>query len=366
MDFAFTEEQREIAELAKTILRDHCTPTILARLEGEGAAVHRGLWRALADAGLLAVALPERWQGMGGGLTELCLLLEQVGQNVAPIPARETLALGAAPIAEFGSDAQKAEHLVPVAAGIRFLTAALAETCTPIAATARGEHFVLTGELDSVPALPLVHTVLVPAVGVDGSTTFFLVPTEAPGASIVEQRATDGRSIGRLVLADVELEAEAVLGEVGEGEHIRGWLKARALVTAAAVTLGIVHRALRITAKYTTEREQFGRAIGTFQAVTQRAADAYIDVESLRLVLWRTVWLLDHDQPADRDVLVTAHWAAEAGHRVTFAAQHLHGGIGFDRDYPLYRYFLWAKQLEFSMGGASSHLAALGAAIAAE
>jgi alkylation response protein AidB-like acyl-CoA dehydrogenase len=131
-----------------------------------------------------------------------------------------------------------------------------------------------------------------------------------------------------------------------------------------ALALGIARRALILTAKYATERHQFGRPIGTFQAVAQRAGDAYVDVESIRLTLFRAVWLLDHGRDAAHEIAVAKIVAAEAGHRVVCAAQHIHGGIGFDRDYPLYRYFLASKQNEFSFGAASAHTARLGRMIA--
>ena len=108
-----------------------------------------------------------------------------------------------------------------------------------------------------------------------------------------------------------------------------------------------------MTAEYTKTREQFDRPIATFQAVGQRAADAYIDTEGVRLTAWQAIWRLSEDLPATTEVAVAKFWAAEGGQRVVHAAQHLHGGMGVDRDYPLHRYFLWAKWLELSLGGAT-------------
>ena len=121
-----------------------------------------------------------------------------------------------------------------------------------------------------------------------------------------------------------------------------------------------------MTAEYTKTREQFDRPIATFQAVGQRAADAYIDTEAIRLTAWQAIWRLSEGLPATAEVAVAKFWAAEGGQRVVHAAQHLHGGMGVDRDYPLHRYFLWAKQLELTLGGATPQLLKLGAILAAE
>jgi alkylation response protein AidB-like acyl-CoA dehydrogenase len=131
-----------------------------------------------------------------------------------------------------------------------------------------------------------------------------------------------------------------------------------------ALELGVTARALRMTAEYTTGRQQFDRPIATFQAVAQRAADAYIDVESIRLTTWQAAWQLSEGREAASAVALAKWAAADAGHRVVYAAQHLHGGIGFDKDYPLYRYYLWSKQLELSLGAASHQLVRLGEELA--
>ncbi len=143
-------------------------------------------------------------------------------------------------------------------------------------------------------------------------------------------------------------------------------MTARGRLALCALSLGAAGRALRLTAKYVAERKQFGRAIGSFQAVGQRAADAYVDVEIMRLSLWRAVWLVAEGRDAEREIAVAKYLAAEAGHRVVCAAQHLHGGMGFDRDYPLYRLFLQEKQSELTLGSASAELSRLGALLAQE
>jgi alkylation response protein AidB-like acyl-CoA dehydrogenase len=120
-----------------------------------------------------------------------------------------------------------------------------------------------------------------------------------------------------------------------------------------------------MTAEYTTGRKQFNKPLATFQAVAQRAADAFIWVEGMRWTAWQAAWRLSTGESAAADVAVAKYWAGEGGHFTTYAAQHLHGGIGLDVDYPVHRYFLWAKQIDLSLGSSVQHLARLGAEMAA-
>jgi len=168
----------------------------------------------------------------------------------------------------------------------------------------------------------------------------------------------------RVTLSAAAVSDDDVVGDPGRGAAVIEWLVPRALVGLCALQAGVVEQALHLTAEYTKKREQFGRPIGSFQAVAQRAADMYIDTEAVRLTMWHAAWRLAHGLPAAEEVAVAKFWAADAGQRVVCAAQHLHGGIGVDVDYPLHRYFLWAKEIELTLGGAQVQLVRLGTAMA--
>ena len=148
------------------------------------------------------------------------------------------------------------------------------------------------------------------------------------------------------------------------------WLVSRATVGVCAVQAGVLERALELTAEHARSREQFGRPIGSFQAVAQRLADAYIDVEAVGLTLWQAAWLLAEGRPGDPEVDAAVasakFWAADAGHRVAHTAVHVHGGLGIDTSYPLHRYFVAAKRAEFTLGGATAQLRRLGDILARE
>ncbi len=367
MDFAYTVDQEELRGLARRVLGDHATPERLARVEATDDRVDHELWRALAGAGLLGVCVPEEEGGSGLGLVELCLLLEEVGRAVAPVPVFPTLALGALPIAALGTPEQRRRYLPGVAAGDVVLTGALHEPRNPdpLAPATRAERAAGGWRLDGVklgvPAAAASAAIVVPAL-TDAGPRLFLVQPDAPGVHLEREEATT-REIQFLVALDgVAVPEESALG----GADALPWLVARATVGLCAMQLGVTEQALRMTAEYTSQREQFGRPLSAFQAVSQRAADAYVDVEGIRLTLLSAMWRLAQGEDAADAVAIAKFWAAEGGQRVAHTAQHLHGGVGVDVSYPLHRYFLWAKQNELSLGGATHHLLRLASRIAGE
>jgi 3-oxocholest-4-en-26-oyl-CoA dehydrogenase beta subunit len=364
MDFTFTEEQETIAKLAHQLFEHRATPERLTELEAGDQRYDAALWRELAGADLLGISLPESVGGSGHGYLELALLLAEVGASVAPVPVYATLLLGADTIARYGDDGQQQKYLPGVITGDRLLTAALTEqgrsdAMTPTTTARRdGDGWRLDGSKELVPAAQIADTMLVPAATNDGLGVF-LMDTTAAGVDIRHVATTNGEPHG-----DVFLDGAAVSGAdqlVGEGAEIVESLHARALVGLCAIQLGVTERALRMAALYTTEREQFGRPIGSFQAVQQRMADAFIDVEAIRWTMWQAAWLLDQVGPPGREAGIAKFWAAEAGARVAATTQQVHGGIGIDTTYPLFRYFLWAKHNELTLGSASAQLARLGA-----
>ena len=360
MDFALNDAQTATRDLAKRILGDLVTPERHKELEATGVWFDRSAWGALADAGLLAMAIPEAHGGAGLGFLEVSLVLEEIGRTVAKVPYLASIVLGAQPLATFGSADQQASWLPRLADGSAVATAALVDGVATTAVES-GPGWALTGRKDFVIAGLDADVVLVPAATAAG-TTVFLVDPKGPGVTLVRQDTTTGIPEAQLVLDGAP--ATSVLGSVGGGADIVAWITLRATSALASTAVGVCESALRITAEYTKTREQFGRPIATFQAVGQRAADAYIDTEAVRLTALQAAWRINEGLPAETEVAIAKFWAADGGQRVVHAAQHLHGGMGVDRDYPLHRYFLWAKSIELTLGGATAQLLKIGHALA--
>lgn len=372
MDFSFTDEQNALRELARRILEAEATPDRLRAVEESEERVDRALWETLAEAHLLGAALPEAHGGSGYGFFELCVLLEEVGRAVAPVPAWTALACAAAPIARFGDGALQARWLPPVVSGATILTAALAEPdhVDPLAPATRasrdGAGWRLDGAKFCVPAAHVAERVLVPAAA-EGGVGLFLVDPRGAGARLERQLVTDRSVQGWLALDGAPVAADAVVVAPGAaGRAALSWTVERATAALCAMQVGVAEKALRITAAYAAQREQFDRPIGSFQAVHTRAADAYCDLEALRLVTWQAADLLAREEPATDAVEVAKFFAGDAGHAIAYAAMHLHGGIGVDVDYPVHRYYLWARQIELTLGPAAAQLAAIGDRLAQE
>ncbi len=365
MDFTFTAEQDEAAELAAQILKDRATNERMKQVESEGSRFDADLWRELASSGLVSLAVPEAHGGAGLGLTELCRVLVEVGRTVAPVPLA-THGPAAMLLAEHGSPEQAARWLPGAADGSTVLAAAVAEERTQLPATptvvARGEGVErrLTGSKSIVRAGHVAEAFLVTATADDG-VGVFLVEPDADGVTSVEQHVSGGDVVVRLDLADAPAAPVGAVDGVAAGR-----LGQLLTVCAAAELLGVTEGALRLTSSYAKTREQFGRPIGTFQAVSQRLADGYIDVLGQRLTLWQAVWRLEEGLPAAVEVATAKLWAADAGHRLAHTTVHVHGGVGIDLDGEAHRYFTSAKRFENAFGGATEQALAVGRALAAD
>ena len=263
-----------------------------------------GSWADLANANLLGIALPESAGGSNLGMVELALLLVEQGRTTTPLPVWPSVLAALA--------ADDAEAATRVARGDAVLSVALGDG-VPVPYGEDAER-VLVGRQ--------------------------LVEPE----DVVAVETTDRQPAALMSLGPIDLDP---------------WVRDRVLIALCAQQVGVCEAAVEQTAAYVSQREQFGRPIGTFQAVAHRASDAFIDLEAMRLTMLAAAWRLDAGLDAAADIRVAKWWAAEAGHRIVHAAQHLHGGIGADVEYPIHRYFLWGKQLAVMLGGGSEQLSAL-------
>lgn len=370
MDFSYSEEQQDVQRLAREILTDRATPERQTALEKQGLRYDAELWSILAEAGLLGVAVDEAYGGMGFGFTELCLLVEEVGQTVAPVPVIPVLVSAALLLQKFGRAEQKAAFLPSLVKGELLLTAALLEKqhenpSQPLLTTAvtDGDGLRLNGQKLCVPFADQAERIVLAAKTTQGVALVLLDPNTA-GVSLNPLVSTTREPQFELVLHDVKV-SEADIISMAQGAPMMQWMAERTMAAICAMQLGISEKAMRMTASYTSERQQFGVPIATFQAVAHRAADCYIDVDCLRLVTQQAISLLAVETVASTEVQIAKIWAGDVGHRVSFATQHLHGGMGIDRDYPLWRYCLWAKQLELTLGSSQANLQVLGQRMAA-
>jgi alkylation response protein AidB-like acyl-CoA dehydrogenase len=371
MDFSFSEDQTAIRDLANQIFSDRTTDEFLLKFDRGEDVYDDALWTTLAGQGLLGITIAEEFGGTDLGFTELCLILEEQGRRLSPVPLYSNLVLGALPIGEFGTVAQKHKYLAALVAGDLKLTAAIAEmgmagaVAGQVVAVKSGDNWSLNGNLECVPDGATASAIIVPATH-DGVQTMFIVDTDKTGVNVEAQRSSLGMNEASLSLENVELAGDAILGEVGAGAEVLAWLELRAETAICALQVGVTEEALKRTAEFTCERKQFGAPIGSFQAVAMQAADAFIDVEAIRSVYWLALYRLTSGKDARAEVHCAKWWAVDAGHRIVHRTQHLHGGMGSDVEFPIHRFFLWAKHLGMMLGGRSVQITKLGKLLASD
>jgi alkylation response protein AidB-like acyl-CoA dehydrogenase len=348
VDFTLDDTQTEIAALAAKVLGAPGDP-----------------WRALAGAGLLALALPPDLEGDGLGVAEVAQVLTEAGRAAAPVPAYAALALGVLPVETLGTPAQRAELLPPVAAGETLLTAALHEPSAPLTAdpatTARAGdgRWLLSGVKTAVPYAQEAVRILTP-VTTPGGTAIFLVDPHAEGVTLTPARNSAGTPECTVRLDDVAVAESDLLADRGAVAALHRF----ALAGALALGDGLLAGALDLTVKHVGERAQFGRPLATFQAVAGQIADVYVAARTVHLAVTSAVWRLASGLDADAELDVAAYWLAEQAPVALATCHHLHGGVGVDETYPLHRYSSAVKDLGRALGGAAHRLGRLGERVA--
>jgi 3-oxocholest-4-en-26-oyl-CoA dehydrogenase beta subunit len=346
MSLELDDAQVAIRALAADVFGREVTAERIASAQAGAERFDRRLWSALAAAGLIGVAVPEELGGLGLGAVELALVLEEFGRAVAPVPLLPAT-LAAWLVAAHGDDRQRQRLLPALLDGSSVLAVA------PVVSS--GEVRVREGRLSgAVVGVPWAHVADAVAVVADGGV--WLVDPAGPGVDAVREETT-----AQEIALSFELD-DCAAEPIGDRDTA-DCLRLRSLAALAAVQSGVTEAALRLTAAYTSTREQFGKPLSTFQGVALKAADAYVDAIAIRATALQAAWTLDRGDDAVAEVLTAAWWAAEAGQHCVHITQHLHGGMGADVSYPVHRFFLWGKQIELMLGGASALLAELGDAL---
>ncbi len=371
MDFTISEEVKSAQQLAQQILGDFTEVDKLKVIEQQEERMDTALWQALAEAGLLGLDIPEDNGGTGLGFYSLTTLCEEVGRTVAPVPVIPVLVSAAGTLKRFGSDAQNEKWLGGIASGNTLVTAGLEEynNDDPAAPTCTAQKmdggYSISGSKICVSLAKSAARILVSARAGD-DLVVALVDPRAAGVTLNAQIVTTGETRHELVMDKAQVPTADIVVVGREAVAAMEWALQATRTALAAMAVGVCDKMMRITGSYTSEREQFGRAIATFQAVSHRVADCYIDVECLRLVTQQAASLIDQGRPAGEAVKMAKLWCGNVTHRVSQASQHCHGGTGVDRDYVLFRYCELARQIELTAGSSAQLMGELGQDICAE
>jgi alkylation response protein AidB-like acyl-CoA dehydrogenase len=354
---SFSDEQELLRSSAREVLERECPMRLVRDLLDAAQSTSQSLWRTLADLGWMGLALPARYGGSGLGLVELCLVLEEAGRVLLPGPFLSSAVAGLA-LVRAGDAEQRARWLPGLAAGRELATLALEDASgtasgeVPVAER-DGSGFRLTGTRHFVPDAGVADLVLLSARNEDREPLLLLVETRAPGLEVRPVGFVDGtRKQADLHFHEVEIRPEQQLGCDGGGVALD-----LARVALAAECCGGAARVLDLSVAYAKTREQFGRPIGTFQAIQHRCADMLVRVEAARSATYTAAWALDAETPdAHTTACMAKAYATEAFARVAGDGIQIHGGLGFTWEQDLHLYYKRAKASELVYGDVASHL----------
>ena len=368
MDLGLNETQQMLRNSARDFLHEQCPTTFVRDMENDQRGYAPEMWTAMAGLGWLGLVFPTRFGGEGLSFIELAILLEEMGSVLLPGPYFSTVVMAGVALDQAGSDVQKSEYLAQIARGQLIATLALTEPngrwdVRGIETTARpsGDGYVINGTKLYVPNAHVSDYVIVVARTGDAENdvSLFMVPSNAAGLSqtLLQTIASDRQS--ELVFKDVKVSGEALIGELNGGwDTIVAVLKWGA-VGKCAEMLGGAQRVLDMTVQYAKERIQFGRSIGSFQAVQHHTADMATDVEGCRHITYKAAWALAEGMPADLEAAMAKSWVSDAYPRICALGHQCHGAIGFTREHDLQLYSRRAKAAELMFGDADVHLEAV-------
>jgi alkylation response protein AidB-like acyl-CoA dehydrogenase len=364
MDLGLTEDQEMLRSMARDFIEQETPRTFVRDMEEDERGFTSEMWQKIAQVGWLGLIVPEEHGGTGQNLVDLGILLEEVGHGVMPGPFFNT-ALVTVGILDAGSDAQKAEFLPKIAAGDLIATAAILEPYSRldaaginVTAEMSGGNYTLNGTKMFVENAHAADYLLVAArsggSGEDG-ITLLLVDAKSSGVSIDKLKTIASDNQCEVVFNNVSVSADNVLGEAN-----MGWATLRLLLQKGAALrccqmVGALQEVLDMTVEYVKNRVQFGRPIGSFQAIQHYCANMATDVDGSRFITYQAIWRLGEGLASDLEVSAAKAWVSDSAQRVAATAHQCHGAIGFTQEHDLQLFTRRLKAWEVSFGDGDYH-----------
>src|ERR1700761_9036878 len=369
MALVLNEEQSMLRDSARGLISDKAPVSHLRQLRDskDATGFSRELWRSFAEMGFSGLLVPDDFGGTGLGCVEAGVVMEEIGRTLMPSPFLSTAVLAVSALSRGGSAAQKAEHLPKISKGELIAALAVDEGAkhrplqTGLKAVRSGNGFKLSGSkalvVDGhVAGLLIVAARTAGSAGEGNGMTLFLVDPKAKGAAIERTIMVDAHNAARIEFADVEVDADRVLGEVDQGHALLEGVLDIGRGAVASEMVGLSEEVFGRTVAYLKERKQFGKAIGEFQALQHRAAELYIDIEITRAAVLKALQTLDSS--FDKAANAVAVAKARAGTTATRAVQEgvqMHGGMGMTDQFDIGFFMKRARVCEELFGDANFH-----------
>ncbi|MEK3935149.1 acyl-CoA dehydrogenase family protein [Sporosarcina sp. FSL W7-1349] len=373
MDFSLTEIQEVFKSTAKKLFEEKWDITTLRAIEKEERGFSSTFYKEIADLGFLGLIVPEDYGGVGGGLTDLAVIVEEAGSALFPSPFLPTVTYGVLPLLKYGTEAQKQELLPKIIEGKVIVSSALSEAQAHydmryISTSAKklGGGYTLSGTKLFAPFADSADYLLTLArtgPGQEGSAdglSLFLVKNDPSTVRHTPLKSIGSDGLYEVEFLDTPLTDADLLGAEGAGWSVVQEIIELATALQSVEMAGLLGRALDLTNNYVKERTQFNQPIGNFQSVQHRLSDMYTVVEGGKLAAFQAIWRLEEGLPAEKEIAVAKAWLSKEGQKVLVGAHQLHGGMGVDMDYPLQFCFRRFKSMQLNLGPAANHLKRLG------
>jgi alkylation response protein AidB-like acyl-CoA dehydrogenase len=367
MDFALSEEQEMLRNSARDFLTKECPKTLIRQMETDEKGFPANLWKGMADLGWMGLVYPEQYGGSGMTFLDLAVLIEELGRAIVPSPFLPTVVYCGLPILAAGSDEQKKQFLPKIAKGDIIMALALTEPSASwdaggieTKATPEGDHFVINGTKLFVQDAHIANYMLVVARTKEGKhkdegITIFLVDAKSPGIKLTPLKTIASDKQFEVVFHNVKVPKKDILGKQDHGWSIIQDMIPKATLAQCAYMVGGAQQVLEMTVSYAKERIQFGRPIGSFQAIQHKCANMVTDVDGARFVTYQATWKMAEGLPCSLEVSMAKAWVSEAYRRTCSEGHQIHGGIGFIKDHDMQLYYRRAKANELAFGDADYH-----------
>ncbi len=366
MDLDFTEEQDMLRNSARDFLSTECDKATVRKIEESDEGYSPEIWSKMAELGWQGLMIPEEYDGMGMGLMDLVVIFEEIGRNVLPSPFLATVVLGTSPIVEAGTEEQKKELLPKVVTGEAILTLALTEPsvgysadCVELKAEGKGDIFVLNGTKLFVEFASASDYMVVVARTKSGGNpedgiTLFLVDSKSPGIKIEPFVTTGMDKQCEVVFDNVSVPGASIIGKLDKGWPIVAKTLENATVAKCAEMVGGMQAVLDMSVAYAKERVQYGRPIGSYQAIQHMLADMFIRVIMSKNILYEAAWMVSEGLPAAGKLATAKGFCNEAYKKVTVDGVEVHGAIGTTRDHDMGLYYRRAIVADSTFGDTES------------
>jgi alkylation response protein AidB-like acyl-CoA dehydrogenase len=368
MDLGLSEEQELLKNFARDFLEKECPETLVREMEEDEKGYSPDLWKKMAEQGWQGLIVPPEYGGSGMTFLDLVVLLEEFGRALVPGPFIPTAVGGAIALMETGSEEQKKEYLPQIASGNQIWTLALTEPSgrfdaegVELEAKSQDGDFVLNGTKLFIRDSHVADYMTVVARTAKGKNpedgiTLLVVDAKSAGIKHTPLKTIASDKQAEVSFENVRVPKANVLGEVGKGWPLVKKVMHKATVAECAYLVGLAQMDFEVSVNYAKERVQFGRPIGSFQAIQHKCADMVTDVDGSRFIMYKAAWAVAEDEPdADLSVHMAKAWCSEATRRVVAHGQQIHGGIGFTKDYKIQLYFRRQKAAELAWGDTDFH-----------